>query len=36
MMDGVMQESMRSKVEMRSFWRQHQPAWEASGLSRAE
>lgn len=34
MMNGVMQESMRSKEEKRAFWRQHQLAWEVSGLSR--
>lgn len=34
MMNGVTQESIRSKEEKRAFWRRHQLAWEASGLSR--
>lgn len=34
MMDGVMREVSQSKEEKHAFWRQHQLAWKASGLSR--
>lgn len=33
-MDGVPQESAQWKEEKSAFWRRHQLAWEASGLSR--
>lgn len=33
-MDGVTQESAQSKEEKFAFWRRHQLAWAASGLSR--
>lgn len=33
-MDGVAQESAQLKEEKFAFWRRHQLAWEASGLSR--